>query len=197
MVPGHVVQLTEPAETPVSVAELRKDRRITGTHHDELLASLILGATTYAEGFTRRVLVKRTFRLTLDDGFPRWSIVVPRVPLVSVESLKHLDGDGVEQTIAVPGYRVLVDREPGIIVPAFGTSWPGTRATEGAVSVEFTAGYASAAAVPAEIRRGILMLAGHWFENPEDVVVGTIAAKVPRAVDACFWLKRVFPLKEV
>lgn len=189
---ANVVQLTEPAATPVSVGELRSDRRISGTQHDARLEQLIAAATEYAEGFTRRVLVKRTFRVTIDDGFPRYAVVIPRVPLVSVESVAYVDGDGATQTLDPSAYRVLVDREPGNVVPVYGGSWPATRCTEQAVTIDCTAGYANAAAVPPEIRRAILMLAGHWFENAEDVVVGTIASKVPRAVDAGLWLKRVF-----
>jgi hypothetical protein len=38
--------------------------------------------------------------------------------------------------------------------------------------------------VPANIRQGLLLLIGHFYEHREEVITGTIVARVPIAAEA-------------
>ncbi len=70
----------------------------------------------------------------------------------------------------------------------FGQSWPGARSGEPVV-VRYVAGYGVAGDVPALLKRAMLLLIGHWYENREAVVVasGTVATALPLAVDSILW----------
>lgn len=48
----------------------------------------------------------------------------------------------------------------------------------------FTAGTGDEWEAPEDIKQAVLLLVGHWFENREAVVVGTITAEVKLGVDA-------------
>lgn len=103
-------------------------------------------------------------------------------PHIDVESVEYLDGAGVMQTLDPARYE-LDDRE---IVPAYGTSWPGTRDARSAVRVRYRAGYVAdpagdplVAKIPEPIRAAVLLLVGDLYRFRETVVVGATAAAVP------------------
>ena len=156
--------------TPVTNAELKSHARITDTSEDADVASLNLAATRAAEVGTQRALMPQTWVLTLDH-FPRHGIIdVPVPPLVSVTSLKYLDVDGALITLAANKYVVDNQTEPGRIVPAYGETWPAVQLMPNAVTIEFIAGYANAAAVPDPIKHAIRMIFGHYWTHREDAV---------------------------
>jgi uncharacterized phiE125 gp8 family phage protein len=95
----------------------------------------------------------------------RRAIVVPHPPLASVQNVKYMDGDGVQQTLDPSVYVVRTAEVPGEIVPAFGQVWPSPRFQSDAVSVDFTCGYGDAAAVPDAVKRAILMIVDNLYEN--------------------------------
>lgn len=51
------------------------------------------------------------------------------------------------------------------------------------IYVLLTAGWATAADVPGNLKQAIRMLVAHWYENRETVVVGTITSEVQFGVD--------------
>jgi hypothetical protein len=134
-----------------------------------------------ADGVLGRALINQGWDLVL-DGFPcTWArrpagesrpgyrldirapryhdaeIAIPLVPLVSVDAVRYLDAAGGEQTLDPSAYRV-IKGEPGYIVPARGTTWPGTDAYPGSVTISFTAGYGAAGTdVPEAIRAAIAL----------------------------------------
>jgi uncharacterized phage protein (predicted DNA packaging) len=44
----------------------------------------------------------------------------------------------------------------------------------------------------ADVEQAILLLVGHWYANREAVVVGTIAAALPLAVERLLWYRKLF-----
>lgn len=84
------------------------------------------------------------------------------------------------------------DSEPGRVVLKHGQSWPSTTLrTMNPVQVTYVAGYGLAASVPPHLVQLIKLLVSHWYENREPVVVGSITASIPLAVDSLIWLNRV------
>lgn len=189
------LRITEPpAEEPVSLPDAKTHLRIEPDDVDEdaYLTALIAAARGYGEDFTRRRFVTQAWSLTL-DGFPRGNqIVLPGPPLRSVASVKYFDTTGVEATFQAADYIVDADSEPGRIVLAYARRWPAVvlRPANGVV-VTFEAGYGNALAVPKGIKQAILLLVGHWYENREPVVTGTIVSPIPVTVDALLWQHRV------
>jgi uncharacterized phiE125 gp8 family phage protein len=173
--------ITPPAEEPVTPAEAKASPsfRVTGTTDDADITSLITTAREMAEAITRRALITQTLEIVL-DGFPSGGIELYCPPIQSVASIKYIDTDGVEQTLDPLLYAVDDDSEPGLVVPAYGESWPSTRDQVNAVRVRYVAGYGAAADVPAAFKTWIKMRAGTLYDNSQAIIIGTIVTPIPR-----------------
>ncbi len=188
--------VTPPALEPVSLAEAKLQCRLDDdlTMDDQLISTLISAARGYCENETNRAFVNTTFDLKM-DGFWDCEIRLPRAPASSVTSVTYLDTDGVSQTWSASEYSVDINAEPGRITRAYGFSWPSTRCIENAVTVRYVAGYgAAASSVPEDIKAAMKLIIGHLYANRESVVVGTITAVLPLAVES---LLNRFRLPEV
>lgn len=178
-------ELIEGAPEPVATAsELRRHLfAIYDNTEDSFLDSLIEAATNHAEEVTWRKFVSQKWRLYL-DAWPEEEILLPFGSVLSVDLFKWLDKDSVDHTLVagtdfIPA---IVGDEPKII--PF-DSWPATDLYDAeSIRIEFVAGYGDASKVPASIKHAILMLAAHWYENRETVIVGTTVRQVPMAFDA-------------
>lgn len=167
---------------PVILLEEAKDQIRRGDVEDDdafLTNVVIPAATQRAEHETHRQLVEATYDLKL-DAFP-CVIEVPRPPLIAVTSVSYVDTDGVTQVLATSEYQISAPSGPRCrrarIRPAYGKSWPSTRAQMDAVTVRFTAGYGTNGVdVPALLRQGILLDIGSLYEHRESVIVGQSGA---------------------
>ncbi len=124
---------------------------------------------------------------TVEGLFERLAVAPIRVPLASlrsVDSIAYLDPDGASQTLDPSAYQVSTGAG-GLIVPAYGRSWPTHRRYLESVSVRLVVGYgADADAVPEHVMQAIKLLVGHWFANREEVVVGTVTKRIEMAASA-------------
>jgi len=110
-----IVTTTASTDNPVTQAEaLTFLRQNSGTPEDALVDALILMAVEQVELITEHKLQDATFTQYF-DGWPLYSnagvltsglICLQWAPLVSVASVKYLDADGNEQTIASSNYTV-------------------------------------------------------------------------------------------
>lgn len=105
------------------------------------------------------------------DGRSGYEITPPLPPLQTVDSIKYIDQDGAQQTLAPSAYLVDTISEPARITPAYGTTWPATQNRINAVEVAFTAGYGAASVVPEGIKRWMLIRIGSLYENREEVAL--------------------------
>lgn len=181
--------VTGPAAEPVTTSEAKLHLREDGTAQDTVVAALVTAAREAVEQRLGRALISQTWRLKM-DAFPASSleaIRLPLAPLASVSSIAYVDGAGATQTWASSNYVVSTGTLPGEVRLAYdAASWPVTRDQPEAVTVTYVAGYgASASAVPGPIKQAILLLVGHYYENRESVVTGTIASDLPQTVE---WL---------
>jgi uncharacterized phiE125 gp8 family phage protein len=166
-----ITLVTAPATPAVSIEEAKVYVRLAGDDgsHNALLANLVGAATSVVERKTGLALITRTYALQL-DGFPGGAdpvIYLPKPPALAVSLVRYLDDAGSWITLDAALYTADVASVPGRVAPAPDTAWPGTRRMLGAVQVTYTAGYGPAASdVPEDLRLAILMLAGHWYDNP-------------------------------
>lgn len=156
---------TEPITLVEAKAHLREEQ--DETHNDLLITSLITVARQAAEDRLQRSLIDSTLLRTM-ESFPRCGghieLIRPRV--LSVEWVKYLAPDGTLTTLDPAAYELDPTAEPGLLMPAYGTSWPATRQRPGAVQVQYKAGYGTtAAAVPRPIVQWILLALAELFEN--------------------------------
>lgn len=180
---------------PVSLASAKKHLGIRTDFRDEEIADLIVGARQQVEHESGMALVRRE----LVDNFAAFKDGTGAAhklaygPVHSVAAVSYLDGEG-ELVEVDPLPRVLQTGEyQWKLFPSAGSSWPALGA-EPFVAVRYEAGYGpladdpqdGAVEVPETLRRAVLLLIGHWFENHEGAVVGTIAAELPFGVrDLC------------
>ena len=160
--------VTAPTTYPVTLAEAKLHCRVDGTDDDALITALITSATEMCEQQTRRALMTQTWLLTLDE-FPT-EIELTRVPVQSISSVTYTDTAGATQTLSTgSNWRLLDlgDFSMARIVPVYGYTWPATRAQNNVVSVQYVAGYASAAAVPESIKQWIKLMVSTMYENRE------------------------------
>lgn len=157
----------EPTVEPVTLAEvklhIRQDATV-GSLEDAMLTRWIKGARERAEHLTQRALCPQTWQATF-DAFPP-AIELPWSPIQSVNFVKYLDQTGTLQTLSPSDYKVDIQgRRTGYIVPAYGLAWPATYPEINSVSVEWVAGYADAASVPACVADWMLLVIEDRYSN--------------------------------
>lgn len=168
--------VTGPTAEPVSLSEVRAQSRIDSTIDDPTLAGYILGARSYLEAVTGRVMVPQTFEMTL-DAFPCWEVQLPRAPVASIVSVAYTDFAGAPQTVSSADYILDATTFVARLMPAYGKTWPTSRGTAGNVKIQFVAGEAQP---PQPLRQAILLLVATWNENretpPENPAVDALIA---------------------
>lgn len=161
----------------VSVTDLRRELRVEGD--DETLNDLICDATDWIEQRTGLRLGSQMVTEHHDD-FPCGVLELHSFPVQSVV-VKYDDTNGAEQTFDAASYAARLSVRPAKLSPD--TSWPAVEDWPGAVRVEMTCGY-DPADVPSSIKKAIKLLCGHWYENREATISGTIITDIPIGVQS-------------
>lgn len=179
-------RIEDPNELPVSLDDVRGHLALDDDSPAmaSQLTRLIGAAVRFYEKYTGRALLRQKWLLKL-DGFPDQggAIGLERPPVMSVDRIRYVDTSQVEQTLDPACYELDPQDEIGWLVPAYDFVWPETLDKVNAVSVEFTAGFVTASVVDENIQIALLLLIGHWFENREAVITGTIAVSAPLGVE--------------
>lgn len=162
----------------VTVRDVRDHLYISDDTFDGRLQGMIRAATDYCQRMTKRQFMPASYRLTL-DRFPVDRLELPKAPLRSITTVGYTDTEGSSATVSSTVYTVVAsDHIPGFVQPAFGEIWPSTRQEPNAVSVTFAAGYPGRAKIPGTIKQAMLLIVGHWYENRETVLVGSISKEL-------------------
>ncbi len=174
---------TPPAVEPVSRVEAKNNLRVDFTDDDDLIDRIITAAREWVEGRTGRQLITATLEYRVDRFGSQ--IALPRPPLQSVTSIKYIDTAGDEQTLATTEYEATETREPALIIPAYGKTWPATANHPEAVRVVYDAGYGdSAGDVPKAIRQAILLMVSHYYELRQPVITGMTSSPIQFSVES-------------
>ncbi len=165
-----IIVTTAPASEPVTTAELKTHLRIDVSTEDGYLDTLLAAARDMVESMTGRRMISRTEKLLL-DFFPGCNVVViPVAPVSAVGTIVTKDESDATTTFASSNYIVDISGPVAKIVLKSGSSWPDLGSAPkpvNAVEIQFTSGYANAAAVPAPMKLAVKLLAGHYYENRE------------------------------
>ena len=175
---------TDPTVLPLDNEDIEQHIVVAAGEDSALIDTLIAAATSLVEERLHRAIMPQTWDWTL-DAFPAERILtVPRPALTSVTTLDYIDTAGASQTFASSNYIVDSSGEPGRIALTPTASWPSTQDRIAAVTITYVAGYASADVVPDAIKHALRMLVGHWYENREAVLIGTISKEIEFSVDS-------------
>lgn len=168
-----------PAAEPLTVPEIRRALRITQDDDDSLLMGMLATARTFVERRCDLALMQQSWRFEAPwDG--RTSIRLrPRnvqsVDMISVSTdgtqFTAADLDTLQRTAGSPD---LLSVDAALVPDA---------ATICAVRVDFTAGFADAPSIPADLLRAVYILTAHYYEERELFRAGRYVS-VPLTVDA-------------
>lgn len=188
-----VVVIDPPSEV-VTIEEARQQIVELPREDEEFVKSLILAATVWIDGpagFLGRALGGQT--LEMSDHFCHRRIRLPYAPIIDIVSVVTEDCDGNDETVDPGLYRL----KDGFIIVDSAANWSGVLHHR----IRYRAGYATPDPnddsklvnnLPAPIKVAILMLAAHWYQRREPVVVGATVESLPFAVDALLGTYRVF-----
>jgi hypothetical protein len=191
-------------DEPLALEEVKKylelpERSPTDPMEDEQIDGFISAARDFAEFLQGRDLVRKQYDLSL-DYFPCREIELGD-PLISVDLFEYTDYNDITLALAAnTDYYVDTTRHPGVIMPAYGKSWPSfTPRVSGAVLIRHTRGYSPSSSfwTRSEGRRikvGMLMLISGWFNNriPFAELGNQAIQEYPFAITTCLgWGGRV------
>lgn len=160
---------TPPLLEPVTLQEAKDHLRVTEAAEDSLIGDLVVAARQFVENYTTRPLVTQT-RTWFGNALVGGIELSPN--LQSISSIKYLDSDGAQQTLAASDYRVDTKGLIGSVCPAYGKTWPTVRDVSNSVEIEFICGYGDPADVPNPIKQAMLLLVGDFYEMREETVIG-------------------------
>ena len=178
-----LTQIAPPAALPVTLAELRAHLRLSDgfpedTAEDALLLTYLETATAQIEARTGQALVGRPCTLRVGQWSASGHLVLPLGPVEAIDAFAWVGG--APGPDVPPGELVV---EPGRtrqrVTGPGGGALPPIPAGNSA-ELGFTAGRASPAEIPADLRQAVLMLAAHRFEIRD----GAEAPGLPAAVAA-------------
>ena len=168
--------ITAPTYEPISVADVAEYLRVDDLAADQdLLENLITAARQYLEQHLNRPLATQT----LEEALTGWvNPIVLDSSLQSVTSIKYLDVNGAEQTLASNQYLVDTYAEPAQITPAYNVTYPELYDVPNNVKVRYVAGYTSGGSpdtnpLPKPIRFAMMLVIGDLYANREAAVTGT------------------------
>ena len=186
MPPYGLTLITAPGAEPISTADAKTHLRITGSDDDTLVDRIVKKARQWCEAFTHRALIDQTWEMVM-DGFPAGAILIAKPPLDSITSIKYVDTEGNTKTWTSTLYRVDTASEPGRVTPAWGETYPSVRTVTGSVQVRLKGGYGTAGSDVEDVAMNLIsameLVIGSMYEHREDIVVGTISSKIPRAAE--------------
>jgi len=184
---------SDPVVEPVSLADAKQHLRVDIETDDLFIQGLITAAREWCEVYTSRAFVHQRYVMRL-DSFPA-EITLPRPPMARSGAVTAVtvtytinDGSTANQTTAVLStdqYRVDREATPGVVRTLYAGVWPSNLLDQNSITVTWWAGYgADGASVPKQVRAAILMLVGHWYENRQSVLTGTVSKTVEFGVHA-------------
>jgi len=135
----------------------------TNTTLDPLIVRMIQSARELCEHETGRALMPQTLTGYL-DCFP-CEIEIPVAPITAVTGIEYYDANNTLTTLSTDVYDTDIIGLEGRITLKQGQCWPTTRVRTNAVRVTWTAGYASAAAIPASLRDWMLAAINAAWDN--------------------------------
>ena len=151
---------------------------------DDLITSCIAAATEYTENLCGPLVLK------IYDGyldyFPTSDLLtIPKPRCTAIGSVKYTDDDAVEATYSAASYLTDFVSFYARLKLKSGYTWPSVDLREmNGVVVRLTAGYATAAAVPYELKAAVKLLGAHLYEQREPVITRDQPYLLPMGYEA-------------
>lgn len=157
--------ITPPDTEPITLSEVKAHCRIEHMTDDTLITSLITAARLAAEHELQRPLITQTWQAAY-ESFPsdQSAIALGKFRPRAIQSITYLDQNGADADMPESAYVLDAATVPGLVHPAYNTSWPSARAFANSVRIRFTAGYGDEAAdIPQCIKQWMLLMIGSMY----------------------------------
>lgn len=162
----HLSIVTEPATEPMTLDQAIDHCHANAGVEDDWFYETIAACRRDAEAFTRRAFIEQTLRITF-DSWPVFPILLPRPPLIELDSFSVFDPDSVE-TVVDPG-NLIIDtyNSPGRLTFISGYSGPGVTLREiNSIVIQYKAGFGTSASdVPEDFVHAMKLQLGFMYET--------------------------------
>lgn len=166
-----LIEETAPAAEALPVAALRGHLRLAqgfdgpdDAAETAALTGFLRAAIATIEGRTGKVLLKRRFRMQLDDWRDRLGQALPLAPVHAVERIEIDDGAGTVTSLPSEGWRLMPDAQRPVILPT-GVILPHVP-RRGSVTVTFLAGFGDQwSEVPPDLAQAVILLAARYYDD--------------------------------
>ena len=160
-----------PPVPPELVAEVKALVRIQHDQDDNAIGQFLIAAAALCEGFIGQRLIARPSRDIL-PGKNGWQKLTS-LPVQAITSIEQLESDGTAQSLSADQYIMDIDSD--------GIGW--VRVQIGSdvsrMRVIYDVGLADDwMTIPAELREGLIRLAGYLFSNRDGVDAGDLPSVV-------------------
>jgi uncharacterized phiE125 gp8 family phage protein len=180
-----------PVIEPVSLVEAKLWCGVDSdiAEHDTLIEGLIAASREYCEHRKGYAFYEQTLEVACHDWPCAWGILtLPRAtPLRSVESVKYIDEDGDEQTLASSNYRIDTAGIPGGLAFISDFSAPSLDYyAPRPIVIRYIAGQPNASPAnpfPESVKVAMQLMIAHLYRNREAVIVGTTSAVASAAME--------------
>ncbi|MBW3098661.1 head-tail connector protein [Pseudohoeflea coraliihabitans] len=150
-----------PLGEPVSLAEAKAHLRLESDAEDSLLENLIAAARAHCEAITGLALLTQSFRLFLDDWPSAPVIQIAKSPIQAIDSMRVYDAAGLPVSLDVTD--VVLDGRARPARLHMGSVAATARQING-IEIDFTAGFGTAADIPPELQRAMLLHVALMYE---------------------------------
>ena len=166
-----LVEETAPPHEALPVAGLRAQLRLgTGfdlaedAAEDAALAGFLRAAIATVEARTGKVLLRRQFRMRIEDWRDASAQPLPLAPVQSVDTMEIEDGRGAVTQVDPIRWRLVEDPQRPLLVPVSGRLPYVPR--NGFITIRFTAGFSLVwEGVPVDLAQAVLMLGARYYED--------------------------------
>lgn len=173
--------ITQPTVEPLSLQTVKDHLKVQHDLDDTLITIYMIAARQQAEKLTGKKFITQTWEFDF-SRFPdlRESIDIPVTPAQTIESIIYTDTQGDQQTFGtlsgspqtIAEYCLIRDTNNPRVALKLNQVWPIAAEIDNAVTLRVVAGLGdSGEDLPALWIAGMMLLAGHFYENRETVVV--------------------------
>jgi uncharacterized phiE125 gp8 family phage protein len=158
----------------VSVADMKRELRLTSTAQDLAIEEKIYEAYRWLDGpngILNRSILPQTLRYHLNDIFGAIELSYP--PIRSITTVEYQNTLGVWTSVPLTNFELDLNASPAVIGINYDYTWPITSQTRQIARVTAATGYTDAADVKLRMRNVITlikMMAAHLFHNREATV---------------------------
>lgn len=182
-----LTQLAGSVATVIDRADAKLHLRLLENDNDTEVDGAIAAAHAYLDvdqdgfGGLGFPLISQSWSMKCAD-FGGNSLSLPFTRVTAIDAIDYIDADGAAGTIPPGNYMLTKKGRTPCVALLPGKSWPSVAARPDAVDIQFTAGFANAAAVPSDIKAAARFLVGHFFENRRAVIEG-VSCEIQIGVD--------------